>query len=344
MNAQEWGWDAMNGQGWGSPVEARDVQPSADRLLSRSPPWNLWDLQGLRGRLQAQVSLAEWTSWRVGGPADWWYEPADLADLQTFLAQLPADCPWRVLGLGSNVLVREGGVEGVVLHLGEGFRQRRRLEAQGTRIEAGAGLAAAQLARFCARQGLAGTEFLAGIPGTLGGALAMNAGAWGGETWSLIESVTTVDARGTVWTRTPLDYTIGYREVRGAPGEIFVAAVLNLVPGDSESGTPRIRQWLRERARTQPQGVASGGSVFRNPPDQAAARFIETAGLKGLSRGGAEVSHKHANFITHTGHATAHDIERLIQDIQRTVHARFGIWLLPEVQVIGRQLPREVSP
>jgi UDP-N-acetylmuramate dehydrogenase len=289
----------------------------------------------VRGALERDVPLAPLTSWRVGGPADWLFEPQDADDLASFLASIPETIPRTVLGLGSNVLVRDGGVEGVVIHLAGTLNQRLRLDPQ--RVELGTGLACAQAARFCAGEGLTGAEFLAGIPGTVGGALAMNAGAWGGEIWPLVEWVETVDCQGLRHVRTPADYQIAYRSVRGCEGEFFLRTALHLQPGDPSAARERIQGLLRERAEKQPLGLPSCGSVFRNPEGLHAAALIEQAGLKGLHRGAAEVSRKHANFITHDGTATAADIEWLIQEVQARVEARFNIRLVPEVRVIGRK-------
>ncbi|AGA34243.1 UDP-N-acetylenolpyruvoylglucosamine reductase [Thioalkalivibrio nitratireducens DSM 14787] len=289
----------------------------------------------VRGRLERDVPLAPLTSWRVGGPADWLFEPEDADDLAHFLASVPETLPRTVLGLGSNVLIRDGGVDGVVIHFAGTLNQRRRLDDE--RVELGAGLAAAQAARFCAAEGLTGAEFLAGIPGTVGGALAMNAGAWGGEIWPLVEWAEAIDCRGLRHMRTPADYEIAYRSVRGCEGEFFVRAVLRLQPGDTDAARERIQALLRERAERQPLGLPSCGSVFRNPQGAHAAALIEQAGLKGLRRGGAEVSRKHANFITHDGSATAADIEWLIDEVRTRVEARFGVRLDPEVRILGRK-------
>jgi len=288
----------------------------------------------VRGRLERNVPLASMTSWRVGGPADWLFEPEDADDLAHFLASIPESIPRVLLGLGSNVLIRDGGIEGVVIHLAGTLNQRLRLDPE--RVELGAGLACPQAARFCASEGLTGAEFLAGIPGTVGGALAMNAGAWGGEIWPLVEWAETVDCRGLRHVRTPADYQIAYRSVRGCESEFFLRTVLRLQPGDPTAAKERIQALLRERAEKQPLGLPSCGSVFRNPEGGHAAALIEQAGLKGLQRGAAEVSRRHANFITHDGSATAADIEWLIQEVQARVEARFNIRLVPEVRVIGR--------
>lgn len=289
----------------------------------------------VHGRLERNVPLGPLTSWRVGGPADWLFEPEDADDLVHLLASIPEDVPRMVLGLGSNVLIRDGGIGGVVIHLAGSMNQRLRLDSE--RVELGAGLACPQAARFCASEGLTGAEFLAGIPGTVGGALAMNAGAWGGEIWPLVEWAETIDGQGLRHVRTPSDLDIDYRSVRGCEGEFFLRTVLRLLPGDPSAARARIQELLRERAEKQPLGLPSCGSVFRNPEGQHAAALIEQAGLKGLHRGGAEVSRKHANFITHDGSASASDIEWLIQEVQARVADRFNIRLVPEVRVIGRR-------
>ena len=289
----------------------------------------------VRGRLERDVTLAPLTSWRVGGPADWLFEPEDADDLAYFLAAIPDSLPRMVLGLGSNVLIRDGGIEGAVIHLAGTLNQRLRVDPE--RVELGAGLACAQAARFCANAGLTGAEFLAGIPGTVGGALAMNAGAWGGEIWPLVDWVETMDGHGLRRVRTPVDFTVGYRQARGADGELFLRTVLHLQPGDPSAAKERIQGLLRERAERQPLGLPSCGSVFRNPEGGHAAALIEQAGLKGLRHGAAEISRKHANFITHDGSATAADIEWLIAAAQQAVQAKFGIRLEPEVRILGRQ-------
>jgi UDP-N-acetylmuramate dehydrogenase len=290
-------------------------------------------LPALRGELRTDEPLAAHTTWRVGGPADRFYRPADLADLCEFLRGLPMDEPRFWLGLGSNLLVRDGGLRGTVIATQSGLRGLERTGPDTLRVEAG--VACAQVARFGARHDLTGAEFLAGIPGALGGALAMNAGAWGGETWSLVTAVETVDRRGTWRRRWPADYRIGYRSVQGPAEEGFVAAHLRLMPGDGAAALARIRELLDRRGRSQPTGVASCGSVFRNPPGDYAARLIETAGLKGASIGAACVAVKHANFIINTGGARAVDLEALIQRVAETVERVHGVRLVSEVRIVG---------
>ncbi len=277
--------------------------------------------------------LARHTSWRVGGIARRFYRPADGADLARFLQQLPADEPLLWLGMGSNLLVRDGGFNGTVVATRGCLTGVAVMEEDLLRAEAGA--TSAQVARFAARAGLCGVEFLAGIPGTLGGALAMNAGAFGGEIWPLVEQVEMIDRAGQVRVRRPEDFDVGYRKATGVEGEWFLAAWLRLEQGDALEGQARIRQLLEKRAATQPIGLPSCGSVFRNPPGDHAARLIESAGLKGSAIGGACVSEKHANFIINTGTATAADIEQLIEKVQQQVAARHGVELRTEVCIVG---------
>ncbi len=288
---------------------------------------------GLRGRLRRGEPMARHTSWRVGGPAELYYEPEGLEDLGAFLSRLEPGTPVFWLGLGSNLLVRDGGIPGAVIATSGRLAAIEPLG--GTRVRAGAGASCARVARFCARQGLVGAEFLAGIPGTLGGALAMNAGAFGGETWERVVAVETVDRDGGTHRRGPEDYEIGYRSVRGPEGEWYTAAELQLERGDAAAAQARIRALLARRGATQPIGEPSCGSVFRNPPGDHAARLIEAAGLKGAHIGGARVSDKHANFIVNTGGARAAEIEALIERVRETVARRFGVELEPEVRIVG---------
>jgi UDP-N-acetylmuramate dehydrogenase len=289
--------------------------------------------QGLRGELSLDEPLARHTSWRVGGPARRLYRPADAADLAEFLRRLGPEEPLLWLGLGSNLLVADEGFPGTVIETQGCLQDLAALGELGIRAQAGA--SCAKVARFAARRGLVGIEFLAGIPGTMGGALAMNAGAWGGETWPHVARVLTIDRRGEVRSRIPADYRIGYREVIGPQGEWFLEAELGLAAGDTQAATARIRELLDRRARTQPTGLPSCGSVFRNPTGDHAARLIEAAGLKGTTIGGAQVSDKHANFIINTGSARAADIDRLIELVQTRVADTSGVHLVTEVRRIG---------
>ena len=287
----------------------------------------------VRGTLRHGEPMARHTSWRVGGRAEHYFEPADLDDVIAYLRALPADEPILWVGLGSNLLVRDGGVRGSVIVTNGVLSEIAPVTA--TEIRVGAGCACAKVARYCANAGLSGAEFLVGIPGTMGGALAMNAGAFGGETWRLVQHVDTIDRRGVVTRRTPEEYRVGYRSVQGPAGEWFVAAQLRLQPGDPEQGRALIKDMLARRTDLQPTGLPSCGSVFRNPPGDYAGRLIEASGLKGARIGGAEVSRKHANFITHDGSASAADIEALILQVRDTVARMQGVRLEPEVRIVG---------
>lgn len=292
--------------------------------------------QKFRGELRYNEPLCDYTSWRVGGPAEQLYIPADKDDLVSFLRYLPEKEPLFWLGLGSNLLVRDGGIRGMVICTKNRLKAMHNI-ANG-RIYAEAGVPCAHVARFCADQGCNGAEFLAGIPGTLGGALAMNAGAYGGETWSLVDKVLTVDRLGGVHERTFDDYQVGYRSVEGPSGEWFLAGELKLSLGDTGQSRERIKTLLAKRAATQPINQPSCGSVFRNPPGDYAARLIDASGLKGCRIGGACVSDKHANFIVNLGGASADDIERLIVKIREKVKYSHGVCLESEVRIVGEPL------
>ncbi|MEP7207001.1 MAG: UDP-N-acetylmuramate dehydrogenase [Casimicrobiaceae bacterium] len=293
----------------------------------------------LRGELVRDASLERFTTWRCGGRADRLYRPADRDDLAAFVRGLPANEPITPIGLGSNLLVRDGGVRGtvIVLHPALG-----RLEVEDTLIRAEAGVASPKVARFAAMHGRAEAEFLAGVPGTLGGALAMNAGCYGGETWRFVHAVEVLTRDGQFVRRSAADYVVGYRSVRradgAAPDGIFTAAWLAFPPGDEAVARERIRELLKRRIASQPLALPNAGSVFRNPQGDHAARLIEAAGLKGYALGGAQVSQKHANFIVNPkGGGRAADIESLIEHVRATVRARSGVDLEPEVRIIGER-------
>jgi UDP-N-acetylmuramate dehydrogenase len=237
------------------------------------------------------------------------------------------------LGLGSNLLVRDGGIRGTVIAT-SGMLNGLAKSGDLT-VRAEAGVACAKVARYCARLGLAGAEFLAGIPGTMGGALAMNAGAFGGETWDIVKAVETLDSRGELHHRMPADYTVAYRQVVGPEQEWFVAAELSLKSGDTQQAQAHIKQLLAKRGATQPTQQANAGSVFRNPAGDFAARLIEACGLMGVCEGAACVSDKHANFIVNTGGATAAQVERLMERIAATVKTQHGVELQREVHIVG---------
>ena len=294
---------------------------------------------GLRGTLAHSMPLAKHTSWRTGGPADTLFVPADRDDLAAFLRQLPATEPLTVLGLGSNTLVRDGGVRGTVIVL---HNPGAAVAVVDGLVYADAALASPKLARFAANHGCAEAEFLAGIPGSVGGALAMNAGCYGGETWRYVARVEVVTRDGRFAVRTPADYAIGYRTVRradgSAPDGIFTAAWFRFPAGDAAAARARIKDLLARRIAAQPLSLPNAGSVFRNPPGDHAARLIESCGLKGFARGGARVSEKHANFIVNPrGAGLAADIEALIAHVRATVRDRTGVDLEPEVRIVGEQ-------
>jgi UDP-N-acetylmuramate dehydrogenase len=291
------------------------------------------NINGLQGQLLADVPMAKYTTWRVGGLADWLYKPAHLGDLLQFMERIPQDMPVFYLGLGSNILVRDAGIRGVVI-LTAGAIQQLKLLA-GAKLYVEAGVSCAKVAKIAAKSQLGGAEFLAGIPGTMGGALAMNAGAWGGETWNLVHSVTILKRNGQLYKRTASDFKIGYRQVQGLDSALFVTATLQLNPQPDLEVRDKIKQLLQQRNASQPIGLACAGSVFRNPPGDYAARLIDNLGLKGYSIGGACISAKHANFIINQGNATAQDIEQLIQFVQAKVAENTGINLIPEVHILG---------
>lgn len=294
----------------------------------------------LRGTLLEHEPMSRHVSWRAGGRAARAYIPADLADLQVFLATLAADEPVCFAGLGSNLLVRDGGYRGtlVLMHTTRG---QVRLE-QGL-LYAEAGIAAPKVARFAATQALEGAEFLAGVPGTVGGALAMNAGCYGSETWDHVVRALTITRDGSLRERARAEYDIGYRHClrrageSGAAGdEWFIGAWFRFRTGDAAAARQRIKELLARRIASQPLELPNAGSVFRNPPGDHAARLLEACGLKGYAIGGARISEKHANFIVNPLRtAAAADIEALIAHAQQMVKARFGIELVPEVRMIG---------
>ena len=297
---------------------------NAQRSLGTAPEFGT--------RVLRDVSMAKHTSWHVGGPADLFFTPRDALDLAAFVRQLPPEMPLLWIGLGSNLLVRDGGIRGAVISTAGGLSAFERLSA--TLIQVEAGVPCARIARQCVTWGLGPAEFLAGIPGTLGGALAMNAGAWGEETWAHVAEVDVLDRRGARRTRKAAEYEIGYRTVQGPAEEWFIGARLEFAhtPGTHADA---IRKLLDERKRTQPIGEWSCGSVFTNPAGDHAARLIDSAGLKGFRIGDASVSHKHANFIINHGAARAADVEALILHVQRIVAQVHGVLLHTEVRIVG---------
>lgn len=287
--------------------------------------------------IKLQEPLARHTSWHIGGPAKQYFCPKDAEDLSRFLRDLPSTEPLFWLGLGSNVLIRDGGFPGTVIHtlkmqVAINIVQQTENELV---INVDAGVPCAKIAKFAAKHFVVGAEFFAGIPGTMGGALAMNAGAFGSETWEHVVAVTVINRRGEIKQRMPHEYKIAYRSVAQPEEEWFLGAQLKFKAGDQEQANQRIKELLQRRSATQPIGLPSCGSVFRNPIGKYAAELIEASKLKGKRVGNAEVSTKHANFIINLGGATARDVETLIHDIQQQVWQDHKIMLTPEVHFIG---------
>ena len=291
----------------------------------------------IRGELRVEEPMSHHVSWRAGGRAIQFFKPADLADLQAFLPTVRKDLPVLFVGLGSNLLVRDGGFKGTVVLTTQTLHGLTLDATDPTIVCAGAGVASPHVAKFAARHSLAGAEWLAGVPGTVGGALAMNAGCYGTETWEQVIDCTTIDRDGVLYSRTSVDYEIGYRHVaaKTANEEWFVAARFRFQPGDASIAQARIKALLAKRMASQPLDKPNAGSTFRNPPGDHAARLIESCGLKGFTIGGAQVSMKHANFIINTGAATAADIENMIAHMQSTVQLNTGVVLVREVKIVG---------
>lgn len=294
------------------------------RLIDRLPE--------VRGRMTPFARLAQTTWFRVGGPAEVMFRPADITDLIGFLVKTPEDVPITVIGVGSNLLVRDGGVPGVVIRLGGAFAE---IKVEGDRVRAGAGALDAGVAEAAARAGVARLEFLTGIPGTLGGAIRMNAGAYGSEIAAILDKVTLVDRRGELREEPAAALGLGYRQSAIGEDEIVLAATLVGTAGDPEAILERMAEIRAERAESQPIRARSSGSAFGNPPGMKAWQLIDDAGCRGLSLGGAQVSEKHCNFLINTGDATAHDIEELGETVRKRVFDRAGIWLDWEIRRIG---------
>jgi UDP-N-acetylmuramate dehydrogenase len=292
-------------------------------------------LNQLRGVLRENESLSRHTSWRVGGSVKRFYQPADIEDLSLYLSMLPPQEPVYWIGLGSNLLVRDAGYNGTIICTSGVLNNIEVLDGQRLYVEAG--VACPKAAKVAAKHALANAEFLCGIPGTMGGALAMNAGAFGGETWDIVDSVETIDHSGQRHKHIPAEYEIGYRHVSGPLNEWFVSCVLKLQAGNTTTSQEKIKALLQKRGASQPTQQPNAGSVFRNPANDYAARLIEICGLKGMCIGGACVSEKHANFIVNTGTATAADIEILLKKVQQTVLTETGIALQMEVKIVGDQ-------
>ncbi len=308
---------------------ARDLS-----LLDRLPP--------VRGQYRTEVSLGPRTWFRVGGRADVVFRPADAEDLATFFVGLPKDVPVTVLGVGSNVLIRDGGIEGVVVRLGRNFSE---VTINGERLTAGAGALDVNVALSARDAGLTGLEFLRGIPGTIGGGLKVNAGAFASEFKDVLVSAETVDFTGRLHHFAVADLGLGYRSSRVSDGHVFTRAEFHVKPGERERIDHRMADITANRNLSQPVHARTGGSTFVNPTDLKAGgrkawQLIDEAGCRGLKLGGALVSEQHCNFLVNTGSATAADLEELGEMVRRRVFERFGLWLEWEIYRIGRVAPR----
>jgi len=303
----------------------------ASALIKRLPP--------VRGRLAANAPIGNLTWFRVGGPAELLFRPADEDDLSGFLAALPAKIPVTVIGVGSNLLVRDGGIAGVTIRLGRGFVD---VETDVGQVRAGAGALDANVALTAAQAGIAGLEFLSGVPGTVGGGFQTNAGAYGREFKDVLISADAVDRAGTIHRVSAAELGFSYRHSAAPADWIFTAAIFRGTQGDRIAIAERLAEIQAAREASQPIRARTGGSTFANPPGHQAWQLIDAAGCRGLARGGAMVSEKHTNFLINTGDATAADIETLGEEVRRRVEDRFGITLEWEIRRIGR-LP-ELAP
>ena len=296
-------------------------------LAGRLPP--------VRGRLTANAPIGPQTWFRVGGPAEVLFRPADEADLADFLKALPTEIPVTVIGVASNLLVRDGGIPGVTIRLGRGFVA---VDCAGDRVRAGAGALDLNVALAAGEAGIAGLEFLSGVPGTIGGGLRMNAGAYGGEIKDVLVEAMAIDRSGTAHRVAAAELGLSYRHSDAPDDWIFTGAVLRGRPGDPAEIAARMTEIKAAREASQPIRARTGGSTFANPPGDSAWRLVDAAGCRGLKRGGAMVSEKHTNFLINTGDATAADLEGLGEEVRRRVHAQFGVTLHWEIRRIGRPL------
>lgn len=306
----------------------RDILPSTqNRLIDRLPT--------VRGRLTADAPLAAQTWFRVGGPAEVLFRPADPDDLADFLARLDADVPVTVLGVASNLLVRDGGVSGVVIKLGRGFADAA---ADGDLLTVGAGALDSTVAQTACDAGLAGLEFLSGVPGGVGGALRMNAGAYGGEIRDVFVSAEGINRRGVRVAYDLAAMGFEYRKSAVPADVIFTRAVLRGVPGDKATIAARMAEIAEKRSETQPVRARTGGSTFKNPPGHKAWALIDGAGCRGLRRGDAQMSEKHCNFLLNLGSASAADLEALGEEVRARVLAHSGVTLEWEIKRVGLPL------
>lgn len=320
-------------------MSARRPTPT---LIERLPP--------VRGRLSANAALDRITWFRVGGPAEVMFRPADADDLAAFLAAKPSNVPVTVIGVGSNLLVRDGGVPGVVIRLGGPFASVEVRELEGRKlVEAGASALDLNVALAACQAGIAGLEFLSGIPGTIGGALRMNGGAFGSEMAAVTRAAEALDATGGRHRLTPAALGFSYRHAAVPADYIFIAATLEGLAGAPAAIKARMDEIANERAASQPVRARTGGSTFTNPTDPRAGgkrawELIDAAGCRGLRRGGAMVSDKHCNFLINTGEACAADIEGLGEEVRRRVNEAFGVTLEWEIRRVGVPLALGATP
>ena len=322
----------MNGVPPNSCAARQDRSPAKRARLGESVPGN----PTFRGRVQPNASLAPFTWFRVGGTAELLVRPADAGDLAAFLGALPLDIPVHVIGACSNLIIRDGGLPGITIKLARGFSS---IDVEPDGVVAGAAALDVTVSEHAAAAGLTGLEFLSGIPGTIGGATAMNAGAYGGETAQVVDWVDVVTRSGEQCRMAAADLAFAYRHARLPAGAVVTRARLRAVPGAAATIAARMNEIRAAREASQPVRARTGGSTFRNPPGMKAWELIDAAGCRGLTRGGAQVSEKHCNFLINTGNASAADIEGLGEEVRRRVFAACGVMLEWEIHRIGKPLP-----
>ena len=311
-------------------MAAKRTSPAPQTLIER--------LKKVRGRLTENAPLAQLTWFRVGGPAELMFRPADMEDLAQFLAHKPKDVPVTVIGVASNLLIRDGGVKGVVVRLGKGFVE---IKSSGDEIVAGAGALDLNVALSACAAGISGLEFLSGIPGTIGGGLRMNAGAYGSEFKDALVSAVALDAKGKLHELSSAEMGLSYRHCGVAEDWIFVSARFKGKRDEPQAIASRMAAIQAQREESQPIRARTGGSTFANPPGFKAWELIDKSGCRGLKLGGAQVSSKHTNFLINTGEATAADIENLGEEVRRRVKEKSGVELAWEIKRIGEALAAE---
>lgn len=287
-----------------------------------------------RDRLRACVDLSRTNWFRVGGPAEWVFRPHDTQDLSAFLRCLPSGVPVTVLGVGSNVIIRDGGIDGVVIKLGRGFVEAA---ANGATITAGAGMLALNVSYYACEKSIAGLEFLSGIPGTVGGVIRMNGGAYGSDAAAVVIDVEIVERDGRIRRLTNQELGFSYRKSAFPSDAIVTSVTFQGAPGEKQDINQRIQSISEARESTQPIRSQTGGSTFKNPPGKKAWELIEAAGCRGLRIGGAQISEKHCNFMINTGGATAADLEKLGEEVRRRVKEKTGVELEWEIKRIGKE-------